>query len=379
MIFKRFINRSRTGTCKLCGARSNVVSDIIGYCVDCIRNDFDKVWPEIEEVHKKSRREFGLPEVPPRNPGGIFCDQCHNRCQIGEGEVGYCGIRRVEDGKLVGGRPHEGNLYYYHDPLPTNCVADFVCPAGTGSGYPRFARKAGPERGYKNLAVFYHACSFNCLYCQNYHFKEYTFSSRKITSRELAEAADIWTSCVCYFGGDPSPQILHAIKAAKLALKKTQDMPFRICWETNGAMSPKYRDIIAEISLKSGGCIKFDLKAWNENLHKALCGVSNGQTLGNFKELGKLVPLRKEPPFLIASTLLVPGYVDYEEISAIAKFIADINPDIPYSLLGFYPDFKLKDLPTTSREHAVKSKQIAESKGLKNVNIGNVHLLGDNY
>ncbi len=319
-----------------------------------------------------------MPQIPPRHADGILCDQCQNMCRIPEGETGYCGVRKAMGGKIVGGRPHEGNLYYYHDPLPTNCVASFVCPAGTGAGYPEFARTRGPEFGYKNLAVFYHACSFNCLYCQNYHFKEYTYSNRTITAGELAAAVDGKTSCICYFGGDPSPQILHAIKTSKEALKKSRGLPVRICWETNGAVSEKYLDKMAELSMVSGGCIKFDLKAWNENLHRALCGVSNKQTLQNFKKLGELTFNRPVPPFLIASTLLVPGYVDVEEVSNIAGFIADVNPEIPYSLLAFYPHFYLEDLPTTSKSHAYECRKVALEAGLSNVHIGNIHLLGRN-
>jgi len=31
---------------------------------------------------------------------------------------------------------------------------------------------------------------------------------------------------------------------------------------------------MVSLSLSSGGCIKFDIKAWSESLHIALCGVS---------------------------------------------------------------------------------------------------------
>ena len=136
---------------------------------------------------------------------------------------------------------------------------------------------------------------------------------------------------------------------------------------------------IAELSLKSGGCIKFDLKAWDQGIHMALCGVSNHQTLTNFRKLASLVKKRTAPPFLIASTLLVPGYVDEKEVSAIAGFIAALNPDIPYCLLAFYPHFFLKDLPTTSRGHAMRCKEVAEREGLRRVRIGNIHLLGGSY
>jgi len=43
-------------------------------------------------------------------------------------------------------------------------------------------------------------------------------------------------------------------------------------------------------------------------------------------------------------------------------------------LLAFYPQYVLTDLPTTSRELAHKCLNAAEEH-LKNVRIGNVHLL----
>ncbi|UCF83006.1 MAG: radical SAM protein [Desulfobacteraceae bacterium] len=288
-------------------------------------------------------------------------------------------MRRVEHGRIRGGRPHEGNLYYYYDALPTNCVGDFVCPGGTGCGYPRYAVSEGPEYGFKNLAVFYHACAFNCLYCQNYHFKAQTSSSIKISAKELAGAADKKTTCICYFGGDPTPQILHALKTSKLALTRHVSPILRICWETNGAVQEPFLTEMADLSLQSGGCIKFDLKAWDESIHYALCNVTNRKTLENFRTLAGWIHRRPDPPFLIASTLLVPGYVDEHEVAGIAKFIADLNPEIPYRLLGFYPQFYLKDLPTTSRSHALRCQAVAKRAGLHRVHIGNVHLLGEDY
>lgn len=162
-------------------------------------------------------------------------------------------------------------------------------------------------------------------------------------------------------------------------MKRHSDRILRTCWETNGALQEPYLNMMASISLKSGGCIKFDLKAWDEGLHKALCGVSNQKTLHNFKELSKWMQERPDPPFLIASTLLVPGYVDEQEVDAIARHISGLNPQIPYSLLGFYPRFYLQDLPKTSRGHAMRCKETAEKAGLRQVRIGNEHLLGKDY
>ncbi len=132
---------------------------------------------------------------------------------------------------------------------------------------------------------------------------------------------------------------------------------------------------MAEIALKSGGCIKFDLKAWSEAVHFALCGVSNERTIKNFKYLGQWVGRRPDPPFLIASTLLVPGYIDEDEIRGISRLIASVSPEIPYALLAFHPQFYLADLPITARSRALRFKEIAEESGLKLVRIGNAHLL----
>ena len=365
--------------CINCVKEAELISKALEVCLDCIRKDFDQLLPHIQKVHAKSRIEFDLPITPPKDSQGVQCNFCVNECKIPEDKRGYCGLRENKNGKICGGRKDEGNLGWYYDPLPTNCVADWVCPGGSKAGYPRFSHSTGPEYGYKNLAVFYLACSFNCLFWQNWHFRREVYSKRKITGEQLADCVDDRTSCICYFGGDPAPQIVHAIETSKRALDQNKGRILRICWETIGAMHLSFLEKMAEISLKSGGCIKFDLKAYNENLNIALCGVTNKRTLENFKKLAEISKTRPDLPFLIASTLLVPGYVDKEEISQIAEFIASLDKDIPYALLGFHPQFYMTDLPTTSRKHAEECKIAAEKEGLHNVRIGNIHLLGNDY
>lgn len=367
------------GTCRHCNATAITISDALRFCADCIRSHFEELSAELRSIHEACRKVYGFPGQPPRAAAGITCTQCFHRCSIPEGGRGYCGIRRAENGKLRGGRPQDGNLTFYHDPLPTNCVADFVCPGGTSCGYPEYSVTPQPEYGYRNLAVFYHACSFNCLYCQNAHFKEYTFAPISMTAEELAAAADERTSCICYFGGDPTPQIQHALKASRIAVKNAGERIMRICWETNGAAERPFLKQMLDLSLKSGGCIKFDIKAWDKGIHYALCGVPNDQTLSNVEYVSTVLAQRPDPPLMIASTLLVPGYVDEPEVSRIAAFLARLNPNIPYRLLAFHPHFWLRDLPTTSQGHAQRCRDAAEKAGLKTVSVGNIHLLRNDY
>jgi pyruvate formate lyase activating enzyme len=140
-------------------------------------------------------------------------------------------------------------------------------------------------------------------------------------------------------------------------------------------MHPKLLDAALRHSLETGGCIKFDLKAYDEGLHRLLTGISNRRTLENFERAARRFGERPEPPPIIASTLLVPGYVDSAQVGKMARFIASLNPEIPYALLAFAPHFRMEDLPPTSLRHAAQAEAAARAAGLVNVHIGNRHLL----
>jgi len=292
----------------------------------------------------------------------VHCPLCANDCLIGEGERGFCGLRTVRDGRLhhIAGTPRKGILHWYRDPLPTNCVADWVCPGSKQS------RK-------HNLAVFYKSCTLDCLFCQNWHFRQTDALTHNGTSaRELADYAEPSTFCVCFFGGDPASQMPHALAAARLLAQRG----VVVCWETAGTANGRLMETAVRLSLESGGCLKFDLKARTEALHIALTGWSNRRTLENFGRAANRFRERPSAPLVIASTLLVPGYINAKEVKRIAAFIADNDPDIPYSLLGFAPNYLMPDMPCTSVDQAEAAYEAAAEAGLTNVHIGNRHLLG---
>lgn len=363
------------GSCVLCRASGRTISAEMGVCLPCLRERPGEALPVAREAHARSRAAYDLPVRPPRHPEGVLCALCVNECRIPEGEAGYCGIRENRGGRITGAGPDRGKVSWYRDPLPTNCVADWVCAGGTGAGFPRYARCRGPERGFANLAVFFHACSFDCLNCQNWQFRLESRNPRTVPAKELARAVDERVTCVCYFGGDPAPQLPYSLAASRLAREDRPGRILRFCWETNGSMHPTLMDRMFEMALSSGGCVKFDLKAWDETVHVALTGVSNARTLGNFARAAGKAAGRSVPPPLVASTLLVPGYVDEIEVRGIARFLASLDPGIPYRLLAFHPCFFLHDLPRTPARLAKRCLEEAAGSGLTNVSVGNLHLL----
>jgi pyruvate formate lyase activating enzyme len=345
--------------CVICG--TGKASSLLRVCVDCIRARREHAARYAMEAHTRIRADYRLPAEPPKSENGIRCDLCSNECVMKEGERSYCGLKENVNGSLRSLAPKNHALMYaYVDPLPTNCCSAWFCPGSS-------------QFGYVNIAVFLYGCNFDCVFCQNATHKDFGVAkavSEKefvstVTRRERAY-------CVCFFGGSPEPQLPFAIRASE---QMVEDKAVRICWEWNGCGSRNLVKHAAEISLRSGGIVKFDLKAFDSNLSTALCGVPNKRAYENFQMIADEFFEGSDPPVLTATTLLVPFYVDEQEVEHIARFIAGIDPDIPYSLLVFHPDFYMRDMPITPGEQVQRCYDAAK-RHLKKVNIGNQQLLG---
>ena len=377
------------GECKFCLKKADNISQILSICRQCLLNEkWSLIKPYIEGIHENARKTSGLRGTAPKVSKldeKLKCNLCLNECSIGNYDTSYCGLRNLEKhqkGELLLPTKNRGYIHGYIDANPTNCCNSWFCPAGTKNGYPLFSNVNGPEYGTYSYAAFLYGCTFSCLFCQN-------SSHKHIDKRNLRESENLANeiiknekiTCLCFFGGTPESQLPFSINLAELILenieKKNKNRKFRICWECNGSGDKDLMEKCLEIAIKSGGNIKFDLKSFNEKLNLALCGVSNKRTLENFEHLAKkYYGIRgKDMPELSGCTLMVPGYVNSKEVELIAKFIGNINPDIPYSLLVFHGDYQMRDLPITPKEQAMQCYNTAK-KYLNNVNIGNKFLLG---
>ena len=325
--------------CEICGCET--YTNTIPICPDCSRTE--KALSYVSMIHE------GFGKI--RGEGKFKCKICSNEC--GFEDFGLCRLRVVRDGKLVSlTSSRKAVLYAYEDPLPTNCCNAWFCKGSKLKG--------------TNLAVFYYGCNFDCLFCQNWSHKNVR-EGRVVSVDEMVERAmNERVKCVCHFGGSPEPQLPFAIRFSEEILKNRDVM---ICWEWNGAGRESLALKASKLSYESEGTVKFDLKAWNPYLHMILTGRNNEKTLKNFEKI-----FDRYPEVLSATTLLVPYYVDEREVEGIAKFLADLSDDIPYSLLIFHPDYRLSDLPITPRSQVEKCYRVAR-KYLKRVNIGNKFLL----
>lgn len=400
-------------TCAVCKKGVENISALLKVCGSCVRERFSEARPFLEAAHARVRERFNLPLRTPKAPDGARCTNCGNRCSIPPGEVGLCGLVENRDGKTasildrlyelphvrrpgpgskpVGAEKHGrqplssshrpvplGVLNWYYDPLPTNCVPAEFCAGSSGAGYPRWCRTPRGDMGFYNLSVFLKSCNYNCLYCQNYSFRDSVGVAEYVmTPGELAEKTHAKVGCVCYFGGDPASQMDFVIASAKLIRSNAPDpaRPPRLCLETNLSMSRESLHEFCNLALETGGGVKADLKCWSSEMLYALTGVEHRQAYENFEFLASLHGRRREVPLARASTLLVPGYVDDEEIRGLARFIAGLDPTIPYSLLAFHPVYYMADMPYTRRKDVERFVRICVDAGLRNVRVGNPSLL----
>ncbi len=379
--------------CRLCGRRSLLVSRAVGVCASCLRSRPGEALKVARERRLEWRGQVGLPPEPPRDPRGAQCRVCVNECRIPEGGRGFCGVWRNRGGRLEPVTGH-GRLvvYTYLDPHPTNCVATPVCPAATSRGYPDYSFTEGVEHGYYNLAVFMGGCPLDCLFCQNWEHKTIIAHGRvragyvKTLDRLVEEARSPRVTCVCYFGGDPTPHAPFLVAASRRMLEEARRLGQRykrICWETDGLVNPAIMRQMARLSLESGGIVKIDWKAWTPSIYEALTGVDGAKAVRRLMENARLVAEmgreRPDPPLLVVSVLLVPGYVDAEEVGRIAEYVASLPSEVPMVLLAFPPDHLMTDLPPTSRRHMEEAVRAAREAGVREVYVGNEWLLGPYY
>ncbi|MFW9825855.1 MAG: radical SAM protein, partial [Candidatus Thorarchaeota archaeon] len=375
--------------CKFCGKTDSTISGVLHICRACILNeDWNVVKSHISEVHKQVRILVDLPEKPPKAELPYIklkCKYCMNECSLSDKDVSYCGLRNIQknkDGELPFPTKSKGYIHGYIDPNPTNCCNAWFCPAGTSSGFPEYSDYKGPEYGTYSYAAFLYGCTFSCLFCQNSSHKlfnkKHLFEAETLAN-QIVKNEDI--TCICYFGGTPEAQLPFSINLSNIILEKIKkrdlNRKFRVCWEWNGSGNQNLIEKCMKIAIKSGGNIKFDLKTFNDKLNHTLCGVSNKRTLENFKFLAEKYFGRRDDdlPEMSACTLLVPGYINHEEVEQIAKFVGSINKKIPYSLLIFHGDYQMRDLGITPRKQALRCLEVAK-KHLERVNLGNKFLLG---
>jgi len=110
-----------------------------------------------------------------------------------------------------------------------------------------------------------------------------------------------------------------------------------------------------------------DLKSFREGFYRKVCH-------GRLQPVLDSIRLMKELHIWVEiTTLVIPSENDdEEELAGIARFIAGIDPGMPWHISRFHPDYEFSDSIATPLETLQKAYSIGKEEGLEFVYIGNV-------
>ncbi len=120
--------------------------------------------------------------------------------------------------------------------------------------------------------------------------------------------------------------------------------------------------------LQSSGVDAFwlDIKAYDAEKHKWLTGCSNDHILRLPEEI------RKRGFTLEVLSLYIPHLVESDELERIARLLTAIDPEIPFTILAFFPEYEMKDFRSPTTREMIEAYYKVKSTGLKNIRLGNM-------
>jgi pyruvate formate lyase activating enzyme len=278
--------------------------------------------------------------------GKVACALCGHRCVIAPSKTGICAVRRNSGGKLE--TLAYGEVIAAHvDPIEKKPLYHF---------YP----------GSKALSIATVGCNFQCSFCQNWQISQAprreggALQGIELSPRDIvreAQAQDCRS--ISYTYTEPTIFFEYAYDTARLA----KEAGLANSFVTNGYMTEVALTTIRPYL----DAANVDLKAFKDETYRKVCGARLEPVLESIRLMKKL------GVWVEVTTLVVPELNDgVEELTEIAQFIAGVDPDIPWHISRFHPDFEYADAPPTPVKTLRKAYEIGKNEGLRYLYIGNM-------
>ena len=175
----------------------------------------------------------------------------------------------------------------------------------------------------------------------------------------MNEAKASGSSTIAYTYTEPTIYYEIAVDTARLASPNG----IRNIFVSNGYMT---EECLEDISPDLHGA-NVDLKAYSDKFYKEQCGAKLDPVLRSIEKIKEL------GVWLEVTTLLIPGLNDSDdELRDIARFLAELDPDIPWHISRFHPTYHLTDVRATPPESIHRAKEIGYDAGLRYVYTGNL-------
>jgi len=218
----------------------------------------------------------------------------------------------------------------------------------------------------RERALMYYATDL-CRHCGSciINNRKSTFCPNKISKDQILLSPQGFgpaRNIIAFTGGDVACQAKFYAEVSKKIKNKTENL--WVLLETNGyGLTPKNLDMFQKAGIDS---FWLDIKAYDENLYRKLCGTQNKTVLSSPKEI------LKRDFILEVLTVYIPGLIEVDQFEKIAQIIVELDENIPFHILAFFPQYKLMNYHAPKLSEIVETFKRLKNFGLKKVKIGNI-------
>ena len=261
----------------------------------------------------------------------MICELCFHRCNLSEGQTGFCRARACRGGKIV--------------PLNYGKVTSLALDPIEKKPLRRF------RPGSKILSVGSFGCNLRCPFCQNHEISmsgDGELETAEVSPEALADKAlelRLYGNIgVAYTYNEPLVGYEYVRDCAALVHERGMVNVL----VTNGTIEEAlWRELLPLID-----AINIDLKGFTSEWY--------GRLGGDLETVKRSITLAAEQCHVEVTTLLVPGENDRaEEIRELAQWLAAISPKIPLHLSRFFPRYRMTDRPPTPAEQVFRLAEAA--------------------
>ena len=274
----------------------------------------------------------------------VRCELCPRKCEVGDMERGYCGVRENRGGDyytLVHGRACTTQV----DPIEKKPLFHYL----PGSAIYSFAA-AG--------------CNLECKNCQNWQISQSRPEQvRQIRLPPAEMVAQARSKGLSLIAGTYSEPVVYYEYLEDVA-REGKRHGVRTVAITAGYVNPEPMQRMC----RELGAIKIDLKSMREDFYRKNC-------TGRLKPvLEAIVAAKQTGIWLEIVYLVIPTMNDSEaEITDLARWVkANLGPDVPLHFSRFHPTYRLTNLPPTPVETLTRCRDLSMTQGLHYVYVGNV-------
>jgi pyruvate formate lyase activating enzyme len=274
----------------------------------------------------------------------VICKLCPHECKLSDGQTGLCNARQNENGELTS--LSYGKIVAIHiDPIEKKPLYHF-------------------KPGSQTFSIGTAGCNLHCKNCQNSDISQKSpaeLDFTETTPEQIVNSA-IENGCnsISYTYTEPTIFYEYMLETAKLAHEKG----LKNIIVSNGYINKKpLLELIPYIDAAN-----IDLKCFNDSIYRKITTARLQPVLNTLKTL------KDNGVWLEITNLVIPSYTDdLKMIEEMCEWLVDNGfENVPLHFNRFHPSYKMQDVPSTSIETLDKAYEIAKSKGINYVYLGNL-------